>query len=47
MHRGGFEKVCDVIAYLQTSMHEGVQWAFTALFFGSAAVLLLGTMVSA
>ena len=47
MHRSGFEWVCDMITNMQTSMHEGLQWAFTALLFGTAGVLLLGSMVSA
>lgn len=46
MHRSGFEWVCDAIASVQTSMHEGVQWVVTAMFFGTAGLLLVGSMVS-
>jgi len=47
MHRSGFEKVCDLIANMQTSLSEGIQWAFTGLCFGLATTLLVRTMVVA
>lgn len=47
MHRSVFEKVCDAIAFMQTSLGEKTQWAFTALCVGVAGALLVGTMVIA
>jgi hypothetical protein len=47
MYRSGFERVCDVLANMQTSLSEGVQWAFTALFLGVATTLLVRTIVVA
>ena len=47
MHRSGFERVCDVLANMQTSLHEGVQWAVAALLFGAATTLLMRAIVTA
>ncbi|MBX3500728.1 MAG: hypothetical protein KF889_14870 [Alphaproteobacteria bacterium] len=44
MYRSGFERVCDVIASVQNALGEGLQWAVTALFFGGAITLILGSM---
>lgn len=45
MHRTGFERFCDIVANLQTSLHESVQWVLTLMFLGAAGTMLLGTMV--
>jgi hypothetical protein len=47
MYRTGFERVCDTLANMQTSLSEGVQWAFSALCFGAATTLLVRTIVTA
>jgi hypothetical protein len=45
MHRSGFERFCDIIASMQTSLHESLQWVLTLMFFGAAGTMLVGTMV--
>ncbi len=46
MHRSGFEKVCDVVAYLQTSLGETTQWVVTALCIGLAGTMLVGALMT-
>lgn len=44
MHRSGFEKVCDVIAWMQTSLGETTQWTLTALCVLGTGTLLMRSM---
>jgi len=47
MYRTGFEKICDAIANMQSSLSEGAQWAFAALTFGVACAVLLNSLMAA
>lgn len=47
MYRTGFEKICETIANMQSSLSEGVQWAFTALCLGVACAVLANSMMAA
>lgn len=44
MYRSGFEKVCDAIAGMQTSLGETTQWVLTAFFAIGTGTLLMRSM---
>ena len=46
MYRSGFEKVCDTIANMQTSLGEATQWVIAGLCIGLAGTVLVGTILS-
>lgn len=47
MYRSAFEKICDALASMESSLHEGLQWACAALFIGLACLVVVRAFTAA